>query len=931
MASQHVRKRKRRFTGWRKAALTNTIFLSLSAVLLLGFLAAAIARSAGLNSTLIFFRGDCATSNAIDLGLHLLLNAFSTGVLASSNFFIQVLNAPSRQETDVAHAKGRFLDIGVGSWRNAFNKGGGWGKTVGWVVLLASSVPIHLIFNSVVFDTDYRETEFKLAIATEGFVMGEEYYWPGASLAINGLGNMLDCRKSDDPSILCELKGYGETLGRGRPLVQVMDDRPATLDRLEFNDTWLITNVSHAAAEGKNWVRLAKEDCVREYLTQCRGLTKYGNLIVVVDPTVSGRWAREDVWDLNSTAAELWESMVPARRANSLWYAANCETETKGTETDNPRCFNTCWRALGATIYPHDLPDGNTEEWTIDFFPDENDISRSYGTGKEWVKGYPWLWSSSSNVSEFGLRSGRDELRVDYCLAEPFHGQCSVGLSNQLLLAVAVCVLVKAYTCTVVIISMREQEPLVTLGDAIQSFISKPDPTTVASDYVYPDFRSHGKEGRAKGKKYGPVAGGSGPIQWQNKPQRGYSFTPWHSWLSLVLVMVLGYSSFAILKTVELGSGHMTSNAFRNLFTETSHDSDTANGYVQQSSIEMILLVNIPQIVISIWYLTYNQLLTRLVMAREWARFSSGTPQPLRVTYPRGQQVSTYFLSLPYRYSVPLLITSIITHWLVSRTVYVFVSAGSYYMDGISTMVRVKGFDPNLPESSALQLRYSMTAHITVLLICTVMAVMLVGFSLRTVSSSKNTRMVMPPVGTSSRAIAAACHVSPLSKPERVVDEYQVFNAGTETDTGAFNGESQLLEVGTEENHKSSAAHVREVVGKNLKNNTSFTIKPLKNWTFGPRKNTGIHIWADDEDLEGSVEAGLDSEKVRLARICRSLLVWGIVEMPRDWYARNRMDNLDDGVGNAGEDAEVQVVHMSFGTQLDRVTAPEEGRWYLFR
>ncbi|KAM7214239.1 hypothetical protein V8F06_010356 [Rhypophila decipiens] len=921
MPPQHTRKKKRAFTGWRKAALGNTIFLALSAVLLLSFLSAAIARSpAGLNVTFIFFRGACATSNAIDLGLHLLLNAFSTGVLASSNFFTQVLNAPSREEADVAHAKGGFLDIGVMSWRNVFYHGGRrWGKTVGWLVLMASSVPIHLIFNSVVFATDYRDTEFNLAITTEGFVRGEEYFWPGASLAPLGLGGLLDCKKSEDRSMLCEDEGYGDTHGGGRLAVDRVDDS-YTLDRRQFNDTWLMEGVSRSAAEGKNWVKLAKADCVREYLTQCRGLTKYGDLIVVVD--ASSSWARDEVWDLNSTAAELWDSIVPARRDNSLWYAADCEADTKGRETDSPHCWNTCYRALGATVEPHDLPDGNTEEWTIDFFPDENDISRTYGTGDLWTRGYPWLWSSSSNVSEFGLRPGRNELRVDYCLAEPFPGQCSVGLSNQLLLAVAVCVLVKAITCMVVIVSMREQDPLVTLGDAIQSFISKPDPTTVGADYVHPNFKPQRRDGTARGK-YGLVGGGSGPIQWQNREQRGYSFTPWHSWLSLVLVMLLGFSSFAILKTVELGSGHMTTSAFRNLFTETNHDSDTANGYIKQSSIQMILLVNLPQIVISIWYLAYNQLLTRLVMAREWARFSSGTPQPLRVTYPRGQQVSTYFLSLPYRYSVPLLIASIITHWLVSRTVYVFVSAGSYYMDGVETAVRVKGYDPNLPENSALQLRYSMTAHITVLMICTTMALVLLALSLRAVSSSKKNTMVMPPVGTSSRAISGACHVSPLSKTERDLDEYQVVSSDNE------------------ESYKPSPSSLaREVAVGKKKQNSSFTIRPLRNWTFGSRKNTGIHVWADDQDLESSAEAGLDPEKVRLTRISRGLLVWGIVEMPEDWYSRNQntsgADDAGDSVSGTFDPApasyeEAQVIHMSFGTPLDRVTAPEEGRWYLVR
>lgn len=44
--------------------------------------------------------------------------------------------------------------------------------------------------------------------------------------------------------------------------------------------------------------------------------------------------------------------------------------------------------------------------------------------------------------------------------------------------------------------------------------------------------------------------------------------------------------------------------------------------------------------------------------------------KPLRVTAPQGQQRSTYYLHLPYRYSVPLIVTSALLHWLVSQSIF---------------------------------------------------------------------------------------------------------------------------------------------------------------------------------------------------------------------------------------------------------------------
>lgn len=146
--------------GWRRAAALNTITMTSFAILLLGILSSSVVRSGGLSKVWIFFEGNCDRSSTINLFLHLVLNIVSTLIIASSNFFMQVLNAPTRMEIDHAHSKGRWLEIGVPSIGNIFHVSGY--KTLAWVLFTLSSVPIHLLFNSAVFETDYQGSNVRL-------------------------------------------------------------------------------------------------------------------------------------------------------------------------------------------------------------------------------------------------------------------------------------------------------------------------------------------------------------------------------------------------------------------------------------------------------------------------------------------------------------------------------------------------------------------------------------------------------------------------------------------------------------------------------------------------------------------------------------------------------------------------------------------------
>ena len=65
---------------------------------------------------------------------------------------------------------------------------------------------------------------------------------------------------------------------------------------------------------------------------------------------------------------------------------------------------------------------------------------------------------------------------VKYCIAEPTQPSCTMELSPQLLVAAIVCNVVKV--AILILLLCSTFTPLVTIGDAIASYIDEPDPST---------------------------------------------------------------------------------------------------------------------------------------------------------------------------------------------------------------------------------------------------------------------------------------------------------------------------------------------------------------------------------------------------------------------------------------------------------------------
>jgi len=135
-----------------------------------------------------------------------------------------------------------------------------------------------------------------------------------------------------------------------------------------------------------------------------------------------------------------------------------------------------------------------------------------------------------------------------------------------------------------------------------------------------------------------------------------------------------------------------------------------------------VALANMFQILTIFLYMFYNNILTRQLAADEWTRFVSqgdDGKKVLRVSSPRGMQRSSYMLSLPFKYSIPLNISMVLLRFLVSSFVFLVQMMG--YNTDVSS--------GRLPTFDRTAVGYSHLGMISTIVLGTLMVIALVGNS----------------------------------------------------------------------------------------------------------------------------------------------------------------------------------------------------------
>ncbi|EXJ94235.1 hypothetical protein A1O1_02628 [Capronia coronata CBS 617.96] len=616
------------------------------------------------------YAGSCEQIETKDTWVHLALNVVATILLASSNYCMQLLSAPSRSEIDRAHAKRKWLDVGIPSIRNlgSLRKK----KVILWWVLGISSIPLHLVYNSIFFSA-LATNNYNVLYASESFVDGNSY------------------------------------------------------DTTRFADTGAC-NVSDIQSRAKNFLALSNQDCIHAYAKDF--VEDRRNVIVVVKNPPAGQGS------LFRVAANEFPPVITTKYDPFSWI---CDNAAVVNQT-GACCENEFGVVPCSKITPKLL-----------------DMAGQWSTGG---------------------------FEVDHCLSEPVESQCHLHFSLILMSVVLGFNVLKVIAVGFVALRLGEA-PLVTAGDAIQSFLLNPDHTTEGMCLA-----SHSSVVASLKLGYSAMPT---PTRYSPQQYRFHESASWRQWGFLLgLFALLGTgTSVCLALGIEHFNGdrtmqHAWSIGLGNVRPQNLIMGWNLPGSGNTSITVSTLIANTPQALFSFLYVCYNSLFTGMFLAREVMRFgiSAGRGRGrgrkyLRVSDPRGSQKATYFLNLPYRYGIPLLVGSGLMHWLVSQSVFL----------ANITIIPRDGLVPMQDEITTVA--YSPLAMLLLLFL----GFLLLGFLLAT--ALRKLPFCMPLAGSNSLALSAACH-PPLGPDPDVEREDMVLRP---LSWGAVPGGSKKVDLGIRDHH----------------------------------------------------------------------------------------------------------------------------------
>lgn len=251
-------------------------------------------------------------------------------------------------------------------------------------------------------------------------------------------------------------------------------------------------------------------------------------------------------------------------------------------------------------------------------------------------------------------KTALDGSLVKYCLARDGVEQtCSVAVSRSMLGIVALLNVVTVIGVAVVL-ALPQFEPLVTVGDAIRSFLRVPDITTVNSCLMTKADILNGRWGHNNAKSYDPAN-----HLWLTTPSLARWILTFFSWL--MLVAPTGVFMGIVMPTDPKGLASPFGVA-------TPYT--TFQFPVSVTRTEMMLIAALPQLLLGILYLSVNALLTTYFLSHEFSLFALG-PRPLRVSSdPIGAQTTSLYLTLPRPVSWFLLIFFAGLGFVLSQTIF---------------------------------------------------------------------------------------------------------------------------------------------------------------------------------------------------------------------------------------------------------------------
>ncbi|KAL4892330.1 hypothetical protein BDV59DRAFT_193836 [Aspergillus ambiguus] len=656
------------------------------------------------------YRGSCSVTNRWTSGMHLVINILSTALLAASNYSMQCLSAPSREDIDAAHLRRSWLDVGTFSTRNLWAMNAK--RKFIWGILFISSVPIHMMYNSAVFSSITTRDYSVIVIPDD---LGENEPLTKTKYETDVFHKQVAIDPAEVHADYVHGKFKPHTLSECRKLY-------STEYNTKRGTLLLVTGREYFNGSSSlgAWGTLAGDEYLRDSL---------GYILTEANMTYAGHWNYPD-W--------LFKIPINGTTDNSTWvnfgalYSQNWERD--------------------------DFPEDDIRhlyEYVFSYNPGESELRDYLSTGSNWkngplVKQIAFKINGPSGGNSLAHAMADDYIYphwtpVDGCLSQDAPEQCQFYFSLPICLAVLACNATKAI--------------LLTVGDALSSFLDRPDSTTKGYcllsrlDMIRgatpwcPDTHLSESTNVIHLKDTMCCLYDQSKGHPEFLPRRGFwcrsvGWGPWTLTLSLFFSCLATSIGLYIAGISWSGSRGMDTSISYIWALEMGKPTGSTIIVSGRDVILLVLLSNAPQLVYSVLYFLCNGLLTSMHLAAEYNDYATQR-KPLRVSWPKGQQRWTYYISLPYRYGFPLVVVSIVLHWLLSQSLF---------------LVKINSMDThgNLTDYGAeTACSFSLKAMFLTILLGSLAMAVLIGLGFRRFRSD------MPLASSCSAAISAACHPAP--------------------------------------------------------------------------------------------------------------------------------------------------------------------------
>ncbi|KAL4921825.1 hypothetical protein BDW62DRAFT_97229 [Aspergillus aurantiobrunneus] len=657
----------------------------------------------GFATTQVIYEGTCTLTEQWNIALHLLINVLSTAILAASNFCMQALVAPNREMVDRCHSRRKWLDIGVPSLRNLAVAGRY--RVSLWVILLVTATPFHLLYNSVVFSS----------VSKTGFVvlLGPSGLDPSAvsELTTSGLencfGGIAGYAWDDFVSFLANGTYTRHTT---QECIDISNDESPS----EVRTMVILTSYLNTTQGGSRAFFQSNSDVIPGNILRSEG----------IDPNILyGSRISQTTWAFNINNAVTFDI--------SNFSTTDC--------VDRISDYVAC-------------EDGyQLGYWLANTQPQSLEVVESYIRSDIDADITAHVLNETCLFDDYYWESGID---IEGCLVIPREGKCQLLYNPPICIIVAITAAVKVAAMFLAAkLDRCRSEPLLTVGDAVASFLTRPDPTTKGACWMAKS--DMGKSWRLLGirppeSQVALVHGGDGReihLRPGRLARRRYCWqaASIHRWAVTFALsgMCIGVGGYLLGQAGNSpGINDMSVKTWWQLGFGAATGSAVLYNYLEWPILAYAVVANAPQFIVTISYYFYNNVLTSMLAAAEYSSYGKSR-KPLRVSWPKpgSFQRSTYWLSVPYQYSVPLLTVYAALHWTISRSLF--------YVQ----IVPHDEFGQTIEDQVLSALGYSPIVILVSILLGGVLICPLIGMA-----AFRRFQSSLPLAGSCTAAISASCH-----------------------------------------------------------------------------------------------------------------------------------------------------------------------------